>query len=102
MMTSDHRKIAIVGGGPVGLAALSHCIENELDAELFEAAADVAHAMRQWGHVRMFSPASWNLDRASIRMLRETGWSPSQLPVYVTGNELIERYLEPLATMPRL
>ena len=56
------QKIVIIGGGPVGLAALSHCIDKQLDAVLYEAAEDIAHAMRQWGHVKMFSPASWNID----------------------------------------
>ena len=57
-----------------------------------------AHAVRQWGHVRMFSPWEYNIDKAAERLLRATGWNAPVACEYPTGEELVERYLEPLAT----
>ena len=55
------KKLAIVGAGPVGLAAAAHALERDLDPIVLEAGAAAGHAIRQWSHVRMFSP-----DRKSV------------------------------------
>src|SRR6185437_5462798 len=65
---------------------------------VLEAGPQAAHAVRQWGHVRMFSPWEYNIDRAAERLLRATGWNAPVGCEYPTGEELVERYLEPLAT----
>ena len=51
----DH-PVAVIGGGPVGLAAAAHLIERKLPVRLYEAGATVAASVRDWGHVRTFSP----------------------------------------------
>ena len=38
---------------------------------VLEAGDRVGHAVRQWSHVRMFSPWSYNVDKASEALLRE-------------------------------
>ena len=48
--------IAIIGAGPVGLAAAAHVIERGLDPVVLEKGPAVGHAVRQWSHVPMFSP----------------------------------------------
>ena len=58
--------------------------------------------MRQWGHVRMFSPWDYNIDRAAGRLLEATGWNSPRPEHYPTGAELVEQYLEPLATRTAL
>src|SRR5262249_37025245 len=60
------------------------------------------HAVRQWSHVRMFSPWTYNVDRAAERLLREQGWNVPDPEHYPTGGELVEHYLEPLVTRTRL
>ena len=60
-------------------------------------ASSVAHAVRQWGHVQLFSPWEYNIDRAAERLLKPTGWNSPDPQQYPTGAELVERYLEPLA-----
>ena len=40
-----------------------------MEPVVLEAGPDVAHAVRQWGHVRMFSPWEYNVDRAAERLL---------------------------------
>ena len=90
--------MAILGGGPVGLAAAAHVLERGMEPVVLEAGPDVAHAVRQWGHVRMFSPWEYNVDRAAGRLLDAVGWNTPQPNQYPTGGELVAQYLEPLAT----
>jgi thioredoxin reductase len=92
------KTVAIIGAGPVGLAAAAHVLERGLTPIVLEAGNSVGHAMRQWGHVQMFSPWEYNIDRAAARLLAPTGWNSPEPEQYPTGAELVERYLEPLAT----
>jgi thioredoxin reductase len=96
------KTVAIIGAGPVGLAAAAHVLERGFTPVVLEAGPSAAHAIRQWDHVQLFSPWEYNIDRASERLLKETGWNSPAPGDYPTGGELIERYLEPLATKTRL
>ncbi|MDP1581905.1 MAG: FAD-dependent oxidoreductase, partial [Bradyrhizobium sp.] len=62
----------------------------------------VGHSVRQWGHVQLFSPWEYNVDRAAARLLAATGWNSPEPDHYPTGTELVERYLEPLAAKTEL
>src|SRR3954469_5188183 len=92
------KTVAILGAGPVGLAAAAHALERGLEPIVLEAGSDAAHAVRQWGHVRMFSPWEYNIDKAAERLLQATGWNAPAPGDYPTGRELVEQYLERLAT----
>ena len=94
--------VAIIGGGPVGLAALAHLLERGERAILFEAGETVGASVRDWGHVRMFSPWEFNVDAASVRRLQEQGWVMPPAHELPTGAELYERYLRPLAELPEV
>lgn len=96
------RTVAILGAGPVGLAAAAHVLERGLEPVVLEAGPAVGHAVRQWRHVQLFSPWEYNIDKAAERLLAETGWNRPQPDHYPTGGELLEQYLEPLATRTRL
>jgi hypothetical protein len=95
---NDTKTVAILGGGPVGLAAAAHVLERGMTPVVLEAGPEVGHAVRQWSHVRMFSPWEYNVDKAAGRLLAATGWNSPQADRYPTGGELVEHYLEPLAT----
>jgi hypothetical protein len=69
---------------------------------LLEAGETVGHAVRQWNHVRMFSPWEYNIDKAAERLLAATGWNLPEPQSYPTGGELVSRYIEPLATRTAL
>ncbi|MEI8150249.1 MAG: FAD-dependent oxidoreductase, partial [Hyphomicrobiales bacterium] len=101
-MSTKDRRVAIIGGGPVGLAAAAHALERKLNPIVLEAGPAIGHAVRQWGHVRMFSPWEYNIDRAAGRLLTASGWNSPDPQQYPTGDELVERYLEPLATRTAL
>ena len=92
------KTVAVIGAGPVGLAAAAHLLERGLEPVVLEAGTSVGHAVRQWRHVRMFSPWEYNIDKAAERLLAGAGWNRPQPDHYPTGAELVEQYLEPLAT----
>ena len=64
--------LAILGAGPTGLEAALAAAEAGHPFTLYEAGDAVAAHVRDWGHVRLFSP--WDLDvspRARTRLARE-------------------------------
>lgn len=91
--------VAVIGAGPVGLAAAAHLLERGLRPLVLEAGSRAGHAMRHWAHVQLFSPWEFNVDRAAERLLRPTGWVAPEPGRYPTGGEMVERYLEPLAAV---
>lgn len=91
------RSVAVIGAGPVGLAAAAHLLERGLEPVVLEAGPAVGHAVRAWSHVRLFSPWEYAIDTASARLLEPTGWNSPDPQAYPTGGELLDRYLEPLA-----
>lgn len=95
---SDNRTVAIIGAGPVGLAAAAHVLERGMSPIVIEAGPEAGHAMRQWQHVQLFSPWQYNVDKAAAGLLAPTGWNSPDPQSYPTGGELLERYLDPLAT----
>ncbi len=94
--------VAIVGAGPVGLAAAAHSLEKGEEPIVFEAAPRVGANILSWGHVRLFSPWRYVVDAAAGRLLAEDGWLPPDGEAYPTGRELVDRYLAPLAALPAL
>ena len=91
--------VAVIGGGPVGLAAAAHLLTRGLPVKLYEAGQTVGTNVLDWSHVRLFSPWRFNIDEASRSILREQGWQeppPDDLP---TGRELYDAYLAPLGTI---
>jgi hypothetical protein len=96
------KSVAVIGAGPVGLAAAAHLLERGLDPIVLEAGPEAGHSVRQWQHVQLFSPWEYNIDKAAARLLAPTGWNSPDPQVYPTGAELLERYIDPLATKTAL
>jgi thioredoxin reductase len=94
--------IAVIGGGPVGLAAAAHLIAKGLPVKLYEAGASIAANVRDWGHVRVFTPWRYCVDAASVALLKRQGWTFPPAENFPTGSELITDYLAPLAATPEL
>ena len=93
---SEAKTVAIIGAGPVGLAAAAHVLERGFRPIVMEAGNSVGHSVRQWGHVQLFSPWEYNIDRAAARLLASTGWNSPEPDQYPTGAELFERSSEPI------
>ena len=94
--------VAVIGAGPVGLAAAAHLLARGIEPIVFEAGPRVGHHLRAWAHVRMFSPWEFNVDGASRALLERHGWTAPAPAHFPTGAEVIEQYLEPLARTPEL
>lgn len=101
-MNMDHLPVAVIGAGPVGLAATAHLILRGQTPIVFEVGTEIGASIREWGHVRLFSPWRFNLDGAAVTLLERSGWQSPPGDEFPTGNQLIDRYLEPLASLPLL
>jgi Pyridine nucleotide-disulphide oxidoreductase len=99
-MTSSPLPVAVIGAGPVGLAAAAHLVARGIEPVIFEAGDAVGASVREWGHVRVFSPWSFNVDPAAEALLARRGWSAPPAGAYPTGDDIVERYLAPLAAAP--
>lgn len=97
---SNRDYTAIIGAGPVGLAAAAHLLERGEEPIIFEAGPESAYAIKQWQHVRLFSSWRFNIDKAAQRLLNKHGWkSPNEVDL-PTGKDFREKYLLPLASVP--
>jgi thioredoxin reductase len=99
-MTNSQLPVAVIGAGPVGLAAAAHLAARGIEPVVFEAGESVGASVREWGHVRVFSPWRYNADPVAADLLERTGWSAPAPDGYPTGDEIVERYLQPLASAP--
>lgn len=90
-----HRpRLAVLGAGPIGLEAALAAAQRNLDFTVFEAADAVGGHVRQWSHVRTFTPWSMTVSpraRAALPGAPDGDGLP-------TGGDLVEHLLEPLAT----
>lgn len=100
MDSAKNLPVAVIGAGPVGLAAAAHLLERGLEPLIFEAGTTVGAAIEQWRHIRLFSPWRFNLDAAAVRLLEASGWESPRPTALPYGGELIDRYLTPLAALP--
>jgi thioredoxin reductase len=101
-MSIHNLPVAIIGAGPVGLAAAAHLIERGLTPLVFEAGEIIGANVLDWGHVRMFSPWEFTVDSASVRLLERHGWAMPPADGLPTGRELVENYLRPFAELPEV
>lgn len=94
--------VAIIGAGPVGLAAAAGLLERGQSVVVYEAGPAAGHAIRQWAHTRFFSPWEFVLDDAAVRLLDRHGWERPQAGKNPSGAEFLRDYLVPLAQTPEL
>ncbi len=90
--------LVIIGAGPIGLAAAANAQARGLRTVVLEAGGSAGAAVREWGHVRLFSAWSELVDPAAEKLLAPTGWTPPNPAAYPTGEDWAERYLIPLAS----
>jgi hypothetical protein len=91
--------VAIIGAGPVGLAAAAELATRDIPFVIFEAGGSVGANIRRWAHVRVFSPWRYNIAPAARRLLELAGWTAPDPEALPTGGEIVTRYLEPLAAL---
>src|SRR5258708_27280987 len=101
-MKTNQFPIAIIGAGPVGLAAAAHLLRKGETPLMLEAGSSVGATILDWGHVRLFSPWRYLMDREAAALLAEESWNAPDPEGYPTGRELVEEYLVPLASVPQM
>ena len=94
--------VAVIGAGPIGLAAAAQLIERGLDVVVFERGASAGAAVQSWGHTRLFSPWDVLVDEAAARLLDTAGWEAPPAKRLPFGRDLVADYLLPLAETPEL
>ena len=89
--------VVIIGAGPIGLAGAAHAQSRGLDTIVLEAGASAGAAVREWGHIRLFSPWTELIDSVAVALLDASGWEAPTPTAYPTGNDWVAHYLQPLA-----
>ncbi|WP_417223994.1 FAD-dependent oxidoreductase [Amphritea sp.] len=97
-----HLPVAIIGAGPIGLSAAAQLLKRGFTPILFEAGNQAGANIARWGHVRMFSPWSYNIDDAAATLLKQQNWPQPAAHEFPTGSELLEQYVTPLAAHPEI
>ena len=91
--------LVIVGAGPIGLAAAAHAHSRGLPTLVLEAGHEAGASVREWGHVRLFSPWRELVDPAAESLLASAGWArptPTATPPAMTGStSTSRRWLRP-------
>jgi thioredoxin reductase len=97
-MPQNH-PVVVIGAGPIGLAAAAELAGRGLDPVVLEAGPHAGAAVREWGHVRLFSPWSELVSPAAARLLESTGWHRPDGSRYPLGAEWASEYLDPVAAV---
>jgi thioredoxin reductase len=101
-MTPCSLPVAVIGAGPVGLAAAAHLVQRGLRPLVLERGDSVGAALLEWGHVRVFSHWIYNVDAAARLLLERSGWTAPDGKGLPTGSEIVRDYLAPLAALPEI
>ncbi len=101
-MTKPQPRIAIVGAGPVGLEAALAAAEAGYPFNVYEAAPGAAGHVREWGHVRLFTPWELNVSARMRRALEQAGTEVPAGAACPSGTELVENVLAPVSALPLL
>src|SRR5215212_1842871 len=99
MLKSDAR-LAIVGGGPIGLEAALHARSLKIPYTVYERGR-LAEYVQRWGHIRLFTPFGMNatpLGLQTIRAAKPNHTLPTDDAI-ITGREYVASYLAPLAEL---
>src|SRR3954470_4425064 len=94
--------VAVIGAGPIGLAAAAHLVQRGIRPVIFERGVEVGASLLEWAHVRVFSPWRYNIDAAARNLLEASGWQAPDAGALPNGGEIVAHYLKPLAALPAI
>jgi N-acetylglutamate synthase-like GNAT family acetyltransferase len=100
--SNDALPVAVLGAGPVGLAAAAELLERNIPFVVLEAGQRVGANLVDYGHVRLFSPWQYNVDAAMARQLSRIGWQAPPAAELPLAGEVAERVLQPFAALPEV
>ncbi|MGH8934012.1 MAG: flavoprotein [Egibacteraceae bacterium] len=94
--------VAILGGGPIGLDAALAAADRGWPFTVYEAAPTVGWAVREWGHVRMFTPWDMNVSPRMRAHLEAVGGAVPSGSAYPTGAQFADVLLDQVAALAAL
>ncbi|GAA2461226.1 NAD(P)-binding protein [Streptomyces glaucus] len=94
---ATHLPVVVIGAGPTGLAAAAHLVGRGIAPLVLEAGPAAGAAVREWSHVRLFSPWGEVVDPAAEKLLAPAGWTRPDPAAHPSGGDWAEFYLQPLA-----
>ena len=94
--------VAVLGAGPVGLAAAARLIERGIEPIVLEAGAQVGANLLDYGHVKLFSPWQYNVDHAMAKLLEPTGWTAPPAHELPPAGDIVRKVLQPFAALPQV
>lgn len=97
MPDNSNLPVVVIGAGPIGLAAAANLHNRDIDFLVLESGTEAGAAVREWDHIRLFSPWSQLIDPEAAKVLAEAGWSEPNPNRYPTGGTWASEYLQPLA-----
>ncbi len=100
--TAEPLPVAVLGAGPVGLAAAARLLERAIPFVVLEAGPQVGANLLDYGHVRLFAPWRYDIDPAMAARLARSGWRappPEALPF---AREIVDQVLRPFAALPEV
>ena len=89
--------VAIIGAGPVGLAAAAHLLDRDIPFILFEMGNEVGFNISTWSHVSVFSQWKYNIDKVAKKLLIKNHIELPEDEAIATGEDIIQQYLKPLS-----
>jgi len=92
------KTLVVVGAGPMGLEAAIGALERGFAVTVLEKGR-VGENLRRYGATRLFSPFAMNVSARARHLLGDSAPAADEL---LTGEEMAERVLEPLARTPLL
>jgi thioredoxin reductase len=102
MNLMNNLPVAIIGAGPIGLAAAAHLTLRNQPFLLFEAGTTVASSILSWQHVQVFSPWRYNIDKAARQLLETSPWQAPDDEALPTGKALYQKYFLPFSQLPAI
>ncbi|KAA1379679.1 NAD(P)-binding domain-containing protein [Aeromicrobium fastidiosum] len=97
MTDTTELPVVVIGAGPSGLAAAANLHRRGIPALVLEAGDVAGAAVREWAHIRLFSPWSELVDPEAAKVLADAGWEVPNPKRYPTGGNWAADYLQPLA-----
>ena len=95
------KKFAIIGAGPVGLAAAAHALERDLDPSCWRPGTGLVTRCAN-GPMSACSRPGPTISTTHPNACSRDGLEFAEPDHYPTGAELVAQYLEPLATRTKL
>ncbi len=90
------KRAVIIGAGPIGFETALRAFDRGFEVTMLEAGR-IGENIRQWQHVRFFSPFGMNISPRLRQAL--SGKLPADDAI-LTGGEFVEAVLEPMAHLP--